>query len=362
MPYPDLRKERTRTWNAGIDLSFLNNRVAVTFDYYYKYSKDLISQRTVPIEYGTTQMYVNGSDMTNSGYDLSLRVIPVKTRDWLWSLQFNTSVNKNSVVDPRYTPSIKTLTNGTALVNGYPIDGFWSFSYAGLNHNTGRPMFKYLDVDTNSAILKSPDATNYLVYSGNSNPRISGGINTSLRYRNFSLAASFNVQLNYHLRLNPVMMAGRNGQYQAPAPDKNASLFLVNRWQKPGDEQYTDIPAIYASDEPISGTLFNDKSIKTLADSWFRYTMYNYSDLRVVNGSHLRCNNITLSYVFKKQQLSRLKVLNQLSLSANITNPFVIASKKLHGQDPEVLSVDASSITPTMSRMRTVSFSLNAGF
>jgi hypothetical protein len=90
--------------------------------------------------------------------------------------------------------------------------------------------------------------------------------------------------------------------------------------------------------------------------------MYNFSDLRVVNGSHLRCNNIAFSYVFKKQQLGRLKVLNQLSLSANVTNPFVIASKKLHGQDPEVLSVDASSITPTMSRMRTVSFSLNAGF
>ena len=362
MPYPDLRKEKTRTWNTGIDLSFLDNRVAVTFDYYYKYSKDLISQRTVPIEYGTTQMYVNGSDMTNSGYDLSLRLIPVRTRDWMWSLQFNTSVNKNSVVDPRYTPTIKTLTNGTALVGGYPIDGFWSFPYAGLNHNTGRPMFKYLDVDTNSAILKSPDATNYLVYSGNSNPRISGGINTSLRYRNFSLAASFNVQLNYHLRLNPIMMAGSYGQYQAPAPDKNASSFLVNRWQKPGDEQYTDIPAIYASDEPISSTLFNDKSIMTLGGGWYRYSMYNYSDLRVVNGSHLRCNNIAFSYVFKKQQLGRLKVLNQLSLSANVTNPFVIASKKLHGQDPEVLSVDASSITPTMSRMRTVSFSLNAGF
>jgi TonB-linked SusC/RagA family outer membrane protein len=362
MPYPDLRKEKTRTWNAGIDLSFLDNRVAVTFDYYYKYSKDLISQRTVPVEYGTTQMYVNGSDMTNSGYDLSLRVIPVKTRDWMWSIQFNTSVNKNSVVDPRYTPTIKTLTNGTALVNGYPVDAFWSFPYAGLNHNTGRPMFKYLDVDTNSAILKSPDATNYLVYSGNSNPRISGGINTSLRYRNILLAATFNVQLNYHLRLNPIMLAGSYGQYQAPAPDKNASSFLVNRWQKPGDEQYTDIPAIYASDEFVNGTLFNDKSISVLAGTWYRYSMYNYSDLRVVNGSHLRCNNIALSYMFKKQQLGRLKVFNQLSLSANVTNPFVIASKTLHGQDPEVLSSDASSTTPTMSRMRTVSFSLNAGF
>ncbi|MCS3802132.1 SusC/RagA family TonB-linked outer membrane protein [Niastella sp. OAS944] len=363
MPYPDLRKERTRTWNIGMDFSMLKNRVSFTFDYYYKYSKDLISQRTVPIEYGTAQMYVNGSDMTNRGYDLSVKVVPVRTRDWMWSLQFNTSINKNSVEQPRYTPNLKTLTNGTALVNGYPVDGFWSFRYAGLNHNSGRAMFKYLDVDTNKALLKDPDATKYLAYSGNANPKISGGINTSLRYKNLSLSAMFNIQLSYYLRLNPIMQAGSNGQYQAPAPDKNASLQLVNRWQKPGDEAYTDIPAIYATDEGISNTEFGgDKSIALLAGSWYRYTMYNYSDLRVVNGSHLRCNNIMFSWNITGKQLAKLKVLNQLTFSANVTNPFIIASKKLHGQDPEVLTTDASKITPTLTRMRTFSFGLNAGF
>jgi len=216
MPYPDLRKEKTRTWNIGGDLSVLNNRLSFTFDYYHKYSKDLISQRTVPIEYGTLQMYVNGSDMTNTGYDLSVRIVPVRTRDWSWSLQLNTSMNSNNVVKPQYVPNLNTLTNGTALVNGYPVDGFWSFRYAGLNHNTGRPMFKYMDVDTNLALLKNPDATQYLVYSGNANPRITGGISSSLRYRNFSLAASFNVELNYKLRLNPIMLSGGYGQYQAP--------------------------------------------------------------------------------------------------------------------------------------------------
>lgn len=362
MPYPDLRKEKTRTWNLGADISVLDNRVAFTFDYYYKYSKDLISLRTVPIEYGTTQMYVNGSDMTNTGYDLSVRFVPVKTRDWTWNLQFNTSVNKNNVVKPNYAPNLKTLTNGTALVNGYPVDGFWSFRYAGLNHNTGRPMFKYMDVDTNLALLKSPDATQYLTYSGNSSPKIYGGINTSLRFRNMSLAASFNVELNYYLRLNPIMQAGANGQYQAPAPDKNASVFLVNRWQKPGDEANTDIPAIYASDEGISSSTFNDASIATLTTSWYRYSMYNYSDLRVVNGSHIRCNNIVVTYNFTRQQLARFKVLNQATLSANVTNPFIIASSKLQGQDPEILTTDANTVTPVMPRMRTVSLSLNIGF
>jgi hypothetical protein len=224
-------------------------------------------------------------------------------------------------------------------------------------------MFKYLDVDTNLALLKNPDATQYLAYSRNATPRIYGGLNTSVRYRNFTLGATFNIELDYYLRLNPVMLAGANGQYQAPAADKNASIFLMNRWQKPGDEAHTDVPAIYSYDEGIDGAgIFNDGSIGTVSTSWYRYTMYNYSDLRVVNGSHLRCNSIVFTYNFSRQQLARLKVINQLTVSGNVTNPFIIASSKLHGQDPEVLTTDANTVTPTMTRMRTLSLSLNVGF
>jgi TonB-linked SusC/RagA family outer membrane protein len=366
MPYPDLRKEKTRTTNIGLDFSVLKNRVSFTFDYYHKYSKDLISLRYVPLEYGTTQMYVNGSDMINNGYDLSVRLVPVRTKDVTWTVQFNTSMNNNKVVKPSYAPNLRTLTSGTALVDGYPIDGFWSFRFAGLNHNTGRAMFRYLDVDTNLALLKSPDATKYLTYSGNSTPRIYGGINTSVRFRNVTLAAVFNVALNYKVRLNPIMLAGKNGQYQPPAADKNASLFLTNRWQKPGDEQFTNIPAIYSFDEAPYPN-FNDGSIATSVNNgtvgtiWYKYSMYNYSDVRVVDGSHIRCNNISAAYELTAKQLSKLKGISRLVFSANMTNPFLIASSKLNGQDPEILTTDANSVTPNMPRMRTVTFSVNIG-
>jgi len=362
MPYPDLRKEKTRTTNIGVDLSFLNNRLAVTFDYYKKYSKDLISLRVVPLEYGTSQMLVNGSDMTNTGYDLAVRVVPVRTKDWNLSLQFNTSVNRNKVVDPKYKPNIRTLTNGTALIDGKPVDGFWSFDYAGLSPKDGRPLFRYMDVDTNSALLKGTDPTQYLLYSGNAAPKIYGGMSLSLRYRNFILSGNFNIQLAYKLRLNPIMTAGSLGQYLAPGADQNASSLLMNRWQKPGDEAFTDIPALYAADDAATN-YFTDNSLAPIGSIiWYRYTMYNYSNLRVVDGSHLRCNNLALTYNFTPQQLRSMKVVKQVSLSANVTNPFLIASKKLHGQDPEIQSTEANIVTPNMPRMKTVSFSLNVGF
>jgi TonB-linked SusC/RagA family outer membrane protein len=361
MPYPDLRKEKTRTTNVGVDLSVLNNRLSVTFEYYYKYSKDLISLRLVPLEYGTNQMYVNGSDMVNSGYDLAVRVVPVRTKDWNLSLQFNTSVNRNKVVSPKFIPNIKTLTNGTALVDGMPVDGFWSFDYVGLNPKDGKPMFQYIDKDTNLALTKGSDPTKFLLYSGHSSPKIYGGMSLSLRYRNLILSGNFNIQLGYKLRLNPIMVSGSDGQYLAPAADKNASLFLVNRWKQPGDEAFTDIPAIYGADE-TAYYYFSDHSLSpTGGIIWWRYQMYNYSDLRVVDGSHIRCNNLALTYNFTPQQLRLLKVAKQLSLSANVTNPFLIASSRLNGQDPEILNTESYKITPTMPRMKTVSFSLNVG-
>ncbi|MBN9299197.1 MAG: SusC/RagA family TonB-linked outer membrane protein [Filimonas sp.] len=362
MPYPDLRKEKTKTTNIGLDLSFLKNRIALTVDYYSKYSKDLISQRTVPIEYGTTQMIVNGSDMTNKGYDISLRVIPVQTKTVTWTLTINSSINTNKVVKPQYQPNLKTLTNGTALVNGYPVDGFWSFQFAGLNHDYGRPMFRYLDVDSNLALLKNGNPTQYLTYSGNALPRYSGGINTSIRYKNITLSANFNTALGYKVRLNPLLLAGPGGQYQAPAADKNVSQALANRWRKPGDELFTNIPGVFPRDDS-PGLYIGDASLSTstVGNSLYRYTMYNYSDLRVVDGSHLRCNIINLVYEFTPKQLQMIKGISRLNVACSVTNPFLVANSALNGQDPEITTTDANTVTPNMPRMRTVTLSVNLG-
>jgi hypothetical protein len=63
--------------------------------------------------------------------------------------------------------------------------------------------------------------------------------------------------------------------------------------------------------------------------------MYNYSDARVVNASFLRCNNISLSYTVPGERLKHLPVKN-LSLTASVSNPFIIVSKDFKGMDPEV--------------------------
>ena len=65
--------------------------------------------------------------------------------------------------------------------------------------------------------------------------------------------------------------------------------------------------------------------------------MYNYSDLRVVNGSFARCTNIGFNYFFPPKTIASLG-LNNLSLSFNVSNPFIIKSKEFKGLDPEVAS------------------------
>ena len=92
LPNPDLKWEKTRSVNLGINFSILRSKVNGSFEYYYKKTSDLITQREIPYENGEHSMYVNGGNMKNSGWDLSFSLVPVRTKDFVWSLGFNRCV------------------------------------------------------------------------------------------------------------------------------------------------------------------------------------------------------------------------------------------------------------------------------
>ncbi|MFR7878877.1 MAG: hypothetical protein ACLU4J_22105 [Butyricimonas paravirosa] len=73
--------------------------------------------------------------------------------------------------------------------------------------------------------------------------------------------------------------------------------------------------------------------------------MYNYSDLRTVSSSFLRCTNLSLNYRFPEEWCKRL-FLNSLKLGFSVSNLFVIKDKALKGRDPEQISLGARSIPP----------------
>ncbi|MFR7809968.1 MAG: TonB-dependent receptor domain-containing protein [Butyricimonas faecihominis] len=96
-PTPDLKWEKTLSSNIGVDLSFFKNRINGVFNYYYKKTTDLITQREVPLENGVRSMYINSGDLTNKGWELSLSVVPVRTKNFMWSIGTSFSHNNNKI-------------------------------------------------------------------------------------------------------------------------------------------------------------------------------------------------------------------------------------------------------------------------
>ena len=130
--------------------------------------------------------------------------------------------------------------------------------------------------------------------AGTVNPVFRAGISTTVRYKRFTLNAVFNYQLGHYKRLNPFITSSTNGMLSIPGADVNASTELLNRWQQPGDETRTRIPALSTRDEDVSRYLpDNSLSLEIITPCTAIHYITGYR--RVVSASHLRCNRISLN-------------------------------------------------------------------
>ena len=346
LPNDNLDWESTKSWNLGFDFSMFRG-IAFSIDYYWKKTTAMISQR-LSSEYGMENMEDMGGKLSNSGLEFSFNVTPFRGENFAWTVGLNFAKNWNEGENAEINiPTIDDYLTGVSdavLANGKDISSFWSFSFKGLNPENGYPEFNLMDIE-----LENPDdPTPFLVYSGKSVPDFSGGLSTNLRYKRLSVGASFTVQLGNHKRLPSPFDSG----YSLPSGEFNASRDLLRRWKQSGDEKTTDIPA-FLNTEGFQYQIFPGAT--TGSQGWGSmsvHEMWDNSDVRVVDASFFRCNNLSISWSAEQKLLSKLHLKN-LSLSLSVANLFVIASDKFQGFDPEL----GDSVNP-----KTYSFGINVGF
>ena len=126
-----LKWEKTVSYNIGLDFSLFENRLSGTFEYYYKKGNDQIVSVEVAQTTGTSSMSLNVGDIMNKGYEFILNAVPVRTKDFTWSLSFNTAKNINRVtqggMEEEYTYA--QYVDGSAVLQGYPINSFFSYKF-----------------------------------------------------------------------------------------------------------------------------------------------------------------------------------------------------------------------------------------
>lgn len=319
--YPDLRWEKTTSSNIGLDFTLLSGRISGTADYYHKKTTDVLAEVNIPLEYGIATMPVNAGDVVNKGYEIYLNFVPLKSKDFLWSLNFNTAKNFNNVVKAGgiLATDWRFAATGALYREGMPVSGFWAFDYKGLDPLTGYPTFNIPEQND----ITRKDVTKLMVPVGQRDAKFNGGLGTNFRYKNFTFNSSFNVSLGAHKFLAPLYKDNYNS---AAYPTQNLPSALINRWRKPGDEAFTQIPSLPTANmtRVIIGGTTNSA-----------YELYDLSTARVVNADYLRCRNIALGYQLPAKSLTKLHV-RAMRFQASVSNPFYIASEKLDGIDPEV--------------------------
>ena len=357
VPNDHLKWEKTQSYNLGINLVVLKGLLDVTLEGYKKTGKNMIVTKEITSTNGASRVAINRGSLRNKGWELSVGLKPLNRKDYGISLSFNTSkvYNKVTNADKEQHTTYTNYVNGSVITNGKPVNTFYSYQFDKLDAN-GYPTFKnyneqYLeDGDGHKKgdfIISSYDEAyaRAFVAMGSREPDLSGGLSADFRYKRFSLSSTFAFNLGHKVRLNNLYVANQT----LPYPQQNMSTEYVNRWRKPGDEDRTNIPRL--SDDALRIGEWNDAYMKVYpqdlkypvaASLW---EMYNYSDLRTVSSSFLRCTNLSLNYRFPEEWCKRL-FLNSLNLGFSVSNLFVIKDKALKGRDPEQISLGARSIPP----------------
>ena len=298
----DLKWEKTTTYNAGLDWSFLKGRIDGSVEYYYRKTDDLIS--SVSVASGTNfgnYLVKNIGSLRNYGVEFSLNARPVVTRDFTWQINYNVTWNDNKITKLT-TGGDYALTGsdiGAGLSNkvqvnmvGYPTNSF--FVYQQVYDGDGNPIEGlYVDRDGNGII----DGNDKYVYK-KPTADVTMGLTSKFMWKawdfSFALRASFNNYLYYD--------------------------FLSNKANVSWSGIYSN-SAYHNTYAGAVGLGFEGK------------TNYYMSDYFVRNASFLRCDNINLGYSFNN--LFRGTTYGGLSgrIYATVSNPFVIT--KYDGIDPE---------------------------
>lgn len=306
--------ETTNTYNVGLDLGILDNRVAITVDAYERRATDLLAEVNVPTGSNlTNRLNSNIGTLRNRGIELAVTYIPVQSEAWNWTLNANGAYNENKITDlgpqePSFIgyqfgdPGVGTASTIQVNSVGYPVNSFYVQKQ--VYGPDGRPVQGLFA--NNNAFYRYKQAA----------PLVTLGFTSNLSYQKLNLAFTLRSNLGNYV-YNAV--AAGNGNFSNA---NTATLGFVSNLSR-----------------DIYNTGFTDNA-------------QFYSDYYVQNASFLRCENVTLGYNVGRVFADKAT----LRLTANVQNAFLIT--KYDGIDPERPDGRDNNLYP---RARTYTFGLSLG-
>ncbi|WP_057937902.1 SusC/RagA family TonB-linked outer membrane protein [Algoriphagus resistens] len=317
-PNRELRWEKIKIFNLGLDFESKNSRISGSLEFYLKEGLDLIGQTPYAPSSGIQVFTGNSAGTRTRGYDLTLETKNID-RSFRWSTVWLLSGFKEEVTAFENEPVVSNLLSygdtgqgGTYFpVIGRPLFGIYSYPWAGLNAETGAPV-GYLEGEesedyraiVNGASLES------VIYHGPARPTAFGSVRNTFSYRGFNLSANISYRFGYFFRRTSV-------QYGTIQTAGGGHSDYALRWKSPGDEQLTHVPSM-----PDSRNTFRDR-------------FYRNSAILVEKGDHIRLQDIRLGYRVPTRSSGLLSGLSKAEIFLYANNLGVIWKATDTDWDPD---------------------------
>ena len=341
---PDLTWETTRQIDLGTEFSILKSRLSFTFDYYNKYTYDLLLNVPVPTRSGFSFLLQNYGAVRNKGLELGIHSTNIETKTFSWTTDFNISRNDNKI--EKLASDITQGASGrniSILRQGYSVNSFQLYKQLYVDPQTGNAVYEDVNKDG-----KITSADRQIV--GNALPRYTGGLTNTVAFKNFDLSVFFLFQQgNKIMNMNDFFMIHGGTQSNIGFVPRQ-----LDRWQNPGD--ITDIPRLttFSGDPTVNGGSANN----------YGGNVASLSTRYLQDGSFIRLKNATVGYTIPSLISSKWGI-SKARIYVSGTN--LLTFTKYKGLDPEVSSQSSDQNTAgydwaTVPQPRTIQAGVSVTF
>ena len=299
----NLSWERTLTYNVGVDVSLFNRRLNLVIDAYIKNTQDLLLDKSMAPSTGVTTATDNLGEMQNKGIEFQLDGYIFRTNDFYWKLGVMGYANRNKITKinnaleemnkQNEENQYASLTPLPQYAEGESVSALKLVRSAGIDPATGQEIY----IKRNGELTFTYDTADKVLI-GDTEPKFTGSINTSLYYKGFSVYALFSMRCGAW-----VYNTTRVTKVEGSDPKNNADQRVFDsRWKNPGDL------ALY----------------KDIADQ----SRPQQTDRFAEKENTLTLQSLNFGYEFPQKICSKLRMRN-LRVSLNLTDIMRISSVKI---------------------------------
>ncbi|WP_343561562.1 SusC/RagA family TonB-linked outer membrane protein [Sphingobacterium sp.] len=313
-PNPDLRWENVSQLNSALDFAAFKNRITGSFSYFRKNATDLIAIVNVDPTLGVDLLNRNAASLRTQGWELQLNSLNIDAA-LKWRTSLLLSSNKTKITKYSYKSNViaNLVASGQNLspIEGYSAYNLVSYRFMGLTSDTGSPQFSVGgEPYMNYANLKSKVTLEDLVFHGPAVPEQFGNLRNIFTYGAWELGVNIAYRFNYFFRRESV-------NYSSLSSNTPLHSDYYKRWQKPGDEAATNVPAfIY----PLNSN---------------RDQFYINSDILVEKGDNISLQDVSLSYSIP----AKSTYFKRISLQAYARNLGIIWKATKTDLDPNGITI-----------------------